>query len=137
MAYTYSIATDRGKVRFLTGDTNTLDALLQDDEIDYLLTAYITVRRAAVEACRSIAAKLSREADLRIGDLSISKSQKAASYRLLAVTLQTSSNAILSGHAGGISISDEEDAKEDTDRVEPMFKRDMMSSSDQIEVSIV
>lgn len=128
MAYTYVLTTDRGKVRFLTGDTNALDILLQDDELDYLLTTYTTVLRSAIEACRAIAAKLSRESDKRIGDLSLSMSQRATAYLVLAKTLQASSSLVMSGYAGGISISDKQFNDTDSDRIEPIFKRDTMSS---------
>jgi hypothetical protein len=136
MAFTYDISTNRGKVRFLVGDTDATDYFLEDNEIDYLLLVWTSVQTAAVEACKAIAAKLSREADKRIGDLSLSMSQRAAAYLTLAKTLAKSSSSMLSGFAGGISQSSKETVEDDSDRVVPAFTRGMMSSEASEEDSL-
>ena len=48
MAFTYDISTNRGKVRFLVGDTDATDYFLEDNEIDYLLLVWTSVQTAAV-----------------------------------------------------------------------------------------
>lgn len=128
MAFTYVLTTDRGKVRFLSGDTDSLDILLQDDEIDYLLTLYPSVTTAAVAACRAIAAKFAREADKSIGDLSISFSQRASAFYLLATQVIANSSVVLSPYCGGISKTDKALVESDGDRVLPAFIRGMQSS---------
>ena len=43
MAFTYDIATDRGKVRLLIPDRLATQYMFEDDEIDWFLTAESTV----------------------------------------------------------------------------------------------
>lgn len=47
MAFTYDVSTDRGKVRLLMADTREADYLLEDAEIDTLLTLNADVVRYA------------------------------------------------------------------------------------------
>ena len=95
MAWTYSgdpSSSDRDKVRFLIGDTDTNNQLLQDAEITFLLNqwnsdAYV----AAAHACDALAAKFSAKSDYSksVGDLSISTmyGQQADRYRGLGAQL--------------------------------------------------
>lgn len=78
MAWTYSasLTADKDKVRFLIGDTDPNDQLLLDEEIAFLVTEWVNVYRAAAEACRAGAAKLSRKVDSRVGGMSVSASQR-------------------------------------------------------------
>jgi len=134
MAFTYVLTNDIGKVRFLIGDNIAADAFLADDEITYLLTLHPNVRSASVEACKAIAARMSREADKSIGDLSLSYSQRATAYLTLAKELQASAAGVISAYCGGISISDKLAVEADTDRVPPRFSTGMMSDSGSDEV---
>jgi len=95
-SYNSSLASDKDKVRLLTGDTDTTDQLLQDEEINYLLTETGNVLLAAGRAARAIAAKFARQADKEVGDLRVSLSQKAEAYRKLADDLEK--------RAGSVSI---------------------------------
>lgn len=95
MAWTYSgdpASSDRDKVRFLIGDTDSTNQMLQDAEIAYLLSAndddpYM----ASVMGCRSLATKFASKADYSrsVGDLSISTQYGATAdrYAKLADTL--------------------------------------------------
>lgn len=65
-------------VRFLIGDTDENDPLLNDAEIQY--TLYHGVVSAAIQCCDIIAAKFLREVDYAIGPLRESASQKANAY---------------------------------------------------------
>jgi len=87
-SYDSSLATDKDKVRFYIGDTDTNDQLLQDEEISFLLAEVSNVLLAAAHAAKAIAAKFSRQADKAIGDLRISLSQKARTYMTLAADLE-------------------------------------------------
>lgn len=84
MAWTYSgnpATSLRDQVRFLIGDTDPDDPLLQDEEIDWLLAqSNQNVLAAAAEACQAISARYSRQADRQVGDLRIALSQKAEAY---------------------------------------------------------
>lgn len=111
-------------VRLRIGDTDTSDQLLQDEEIEALVTSEGNRHMAAVVACETIAAKFARHADKTVGKLSISMSQAAERYLSLAdrlrsdVTMDSGSGG---PYAGGISRSDKEADETDTDRVSPAF----------------
>jgi len=87
-SYNSELTTDKDKVRFYIGDTDQTDQLLQDEEINSLLTKTTNVLLAAVHAAKAIAAKFSRQADKSVGDLRISLSQKAQTYMALAADLE-------------------------------------------------
>lgn len=134
MAWSYSgdpTSSAKDAVRFLIGDTDTNDQQLQDEEILFLLAQTSNdIYSAAILACRSIASIYSRQADQRIGDYSISASQKAAAYLALAKQLEQSQTKALikrvKPYAGGISVSDKREDEENPDRVQPAFtRRDM------------
>lgn len=128
MTATYDTALTAAKdqVRLLIGDTDVTDALLQDEEIAYLLTQSASnVNVASVRACEAVAARFSRLADTQVDDVRVSLSQRAKGYRELAATLRGRIATSVSLFAGGISVSAKESAEEDTDRVPPIFTRDM------------
>lgn len=90
MTWTYSgnpASDDKDAVRFLIGDTESSDPLIQDEEVAYLLSVYTEPAHSAVAAARSIAARFSRESDRArsVGDLSLSESmsQKSSQYHHL------------------------------------------------------
>lgn len=96
MAWTYSgnpSASTRDAVRFVIGDTDTTDQLLQDAEIDYMITEHGTIRMAASESCRAIAAKFARLMSRSIGGLSADFSAKHRQYLAMAESLLTAEDA--------------------------------------------
>lgn len=112
------------EVRFLIGDTDTTDQLLQDAEINYLLTTEGSVLGAAYRSALAIVAKLSREFDQAVGSVKYNLSQRVKQYNDLVLSLKAQLG--ISGSipfVGGISISDKESRREDTDRVQPKFTR--------------
>lgn len=56
MAFTYDLATDRGKVRLRLGDTSSTAYVFEDAEIDYFLTSGGSVSGAVGEALRTLLA---------------------------------------------------------------------------------
>lgn len=60
MAFTYSLATDRGAVRLTIADTNSASYAFEDDEIDYFLTQGTTVTGASILAMRALLADRAR-----------------------------------------------------------------------------
>lgn len=96
MAWTYGgdpSANNRDKVRFLIGDTDTNNQLLQDAEITFLLDQWNTnAYVAAAHACDALAAKFAAKSDYSksVGDLSISTQygQQADRYRALGAQLR-------------------------------------------------
>ncbi len=122
--YTYTnapTATNRDGVRFLVGDTDLDDPFLTDGEIDFLLTQYPSATLAASYAAESIAAILIRDSGTRFKDIELGRN--ADSYIALATTLRSRSARSASPYAGGLSISEKEDARDDTDLVQPSFTR--------------
>lgn len=121
MTWTYSgdpSANARDAIRFLIGDTDTNDQLLSDEEIAWVnteasgsSTALTDLYDAAYRACHAVAAKLARQADKQIGDLSVKMSQRASSYREQAQELKAlsmRSSGVPIPYAGGITFSDKE-----------------------------
>ena len=110
------------QVRFLCGDTSTGDQLLQNEEIDYLVTLNNGSYAAAAAACDAIASKFSREADKEVGDLSISMSQRAIAYQKQAKVLRVQGSiGTVKPYLGGQSVSDKDAREAETDRVKPGF----------------
>ena len=135
MAWSYSasglsLATANGRlytVRFLVGDTDTTDQLVQDEEINFALSTFNNnVYTAAGWICRSIAAKFSRLVDTEISSvLSAKYSSRAKQYQQLANQVENQGKRLggrsLGVFAGGISESAMHTADVDTDRVKPAF----------------
>jgi len=71
-----------------------MDQLLQDEEIDYLLTETQNILLAASRAAKAVAAKFARQADKAVGDLRISLSQKAQAYKTLAADLEKQARSV-------------------------------------------
>lgn len=89
MAFTYDLATPRGKVRLKIRDTDTADVtrqLFNDEEIDFFLTeASADLNLAAAGALDSIAANAALLAKMeKIGDYSIDSKNMAAAVMKVA-----------------------------------------------------
>lgn len=91
MSFTYNAAdldtSDLYQVRFKIGDTDSSDALLQDEEINYLLAEYVSVKKASIQCCLNLAAKFARQVDYKLGPHSVSASKRATHFRQLAQDL--------------------------------------------------
>lgn len=116
-------------VRLLVGDTDTTDQQLQDEEITFALSENgDNVYFAAAWASRTIGNKYSRQVDIDLdGQLAVKYSDLAKNYLKLAENLEyqgKKSGARLGVAAGGISRTDMEAIRENTDRVAPAFRRD-------------
>ena len=121
---------NRDNVRFRVGDTDITDGLVSDEEIDFALTESSSVYAAAAFVCDHIAARFSREADKSVSasvgqSVTHHLSQRAAAFRALAKALRQEGSAATVGapYCGGISIADKADNEEDSDIVQPFFKR--------------
>ena len=136
MTWTYGgdpPANARDAIRFLTGDTDTNDQLLSDEEIAWVNNqvtgsdaATTGLYDAGYRCCLTIASKFSRLADKSVGDLSVAMSQKAASYRLQADEIQglaAREGNVPTPYAGGISIADKDTDQGNSDIVQPFFSR--------------
>ena len=98
--YQLPISTDRDRVRFLVGDTNSARALLDDAEIAHALSlASNNILRSAAYACDAIAAKLTRESSISVQGIALTRSTAAEGYKKLAVEYRTRSR-ILGSNSG-------------------------------------
>lgn len=94
MTATYSgnpLSSKRDEVRLLIGDTDVdpaSDALMTDEEIDYLIVKYNNAYKVGAEAAETIAAKFAKKADKTIGPLSISYRDQFDRYTILAQSLR-------------------------------------------------
>jgi hypothetical protein len=110
----------------MIGDTNEAEQLLSDEEINACLKLKGSVILAAVQAARNIAAAFSREADKGSGKYRISYNQRAKAYNDLADKIKIDNPVLAVPYAGGLSHGEKDAAKQNTDAVQPIFKRDDM-----------
>lgn len=135
MAWSYSgdpTESPKDAVRFLVGDTDITDPLLQDGEIYYLLGQYNNaVINASIRACETIQAKFGRMVDETVGSVSIKFSQRQKAFNDLKQMLiqRLATEAIPNGpYAGGISISDVIQNNQNRGLVRPDFTKHMMEN---------
>ena len=126
MTWTYGgdpAANDRDSVRWLVGDTDTTDQLVQDEEIAYALGEFGGPIHAAVVTCEAIAAKFARLVDKKIGSLNIKASQRADEYQVRANVLKRRIGTDLAEmFVGGTTISEKETLAADEDAIQPSFQ---------------
>ncbi len=128
MTWSYSgnpSANSKDQVRFLTGDTDTTDQLLQDEEISWLLGQEPSPLAAAVRALEALAARFARQVDKAVGDLRLSLSQKAQAFAARAAELRLRLALASAPYAGGLSEAEKAAAEGEADLVQPAFKRGM------------
>lgn len=118
----------RNAVRFLVGDTDSLDIQARDEEVDFALAqSSDNIHSASAYVCRTIAAKYARRVDTDLdGALRASYSDLYSHYISLADSLEAEAKKQngLGIKAGGISKASISVVRQDTDRVVPSFRRD-------------
>lgn len=136
MAWTYGGNPDanaKDSVRFLIGDTDPTDPLLNDQEIQSFLSTYNNVPlNAAVRCCEAIMAKFSRMCDEKVGGVSINFSQKRKLYEEMRTDLRR--RIAIEGatpYAGGIYKSDVMQVNQNTNRIKTTFTDHMMQNCQQ------
>ena len=119
---TTSADSRRDAVRYLIKDTVSTRQLVQDEELDFLLSQNgNNVWRSAADACEQLSAREAKSKS--VGDLSLSG--MGESYCELAARYRMRANSLVSPFAGGITISDKDIRAQDTDRVQPAFSRSL------------
>ena len=126
MAWTYSgnpADSTLDAIRFIIGDTDTNDQLLNDAEIEYFIVQHSTVNRTASEAARAVSAKFARLMSRSIGGLQADFAAKYRQYAELADDLITKEETEpVSPFASGWKRDAKEARMEDTHR-EPLAIR--------------
>ena len=127
MAWTYNVSqlasSAMMQVRFLVGDTVAADQQVQDEEIQFALVERPNIYGAGAIVCRSLAARMSRQADVVDKDLRSTYSQRAKAYAARAIELDLKASIRGGGlpYAGGLSIADKVQNETNPDRVQPQF----------------
>ena len=124
MTWSYSNAgnSDRDKVRFLCGDTNTNNQLVSDEDIDTILLEYPDQFMAAAETCDAISAKLSFDTDTNNAGLIVAASKRALAFDKLANKLRKKAGRSITITAGGQTVSERDTARADDSKLQPSFE---------------
>lgn len=118
----------RSYVRLRIGDVSSGRPMLQDEELDALLSMYGEPLKAASEACFVLAAQKARDVDKTAGRMSISNSQAAQAFERMGKRLLAEVGLTVVPYAGGISESDKDIDRGDTDLVQHSFTLGMHDS---------
>ena len=126
---TATVAGRLNTVRLLVGDTDTNDQQVQNEEVVFALTeSNNNIYAAASWVARTIASQYSRRVNTTLdGALSADYSDLAEQYYKLAEDLEyrnKTNGAVLGVAAGGLTISDIQAVRANTNRVEGSFRRD-------------
>lgn len=121
--------TVKDQVRFWIGDTDPTDRLLEDEEIESLLTLENNrLFETAADAAGAIAARFARQATSKsVGSMSLSLA-RFDHFKAMADDLRAKSVLMLDGSpvVGGISIADKQSQEQEDDRVKPKFRKDSL-----------
>lgn len=110
-------------VRFLVGDTDEYDPLVQDEEINFAIALKGPGYGAAWVIANALAAKFTRQVTASAGGISTSASERASQYTALAATMY---NMLASGVVpsfGGVSVTQKQGMANDSGKVQPSFTR--------------
>jgi hypothetical protein len=105
---------NKDAIRFLLGDTDINNALLQDEEINWLITRWLdtqgSLEYVAAVAAETIGARFAREANYSADGVSISLANLGQQFRDLAASLRSQHKSLLVGgqvDVGGITPGEE------------------------------
>jgi hypothetical protein len=133
--WTYSgdpAASSKDAVRHYIGDTNNQNQIYSNQEIEFAIAEEGSARRAAAALLEQMAAS-PEMVDKSIGDLSISRSQRAEQLRALAKRFRNRSALGAGIYAGGVSIDDKQWYEEDSDIPGPAFYRGQFDHPDTVQ----
>ena len=83
---------------------------------------------SASACCESLAAQMSSQTDRKVGDMSLSGSQRAKAYTDKARELRNRGSRLAMPFAGGISVATKTANENDSDVVQPTFYRGQMDN---------
>lgn len=121
---------DIDTVRFEVDDRDCdpeTDAVLSDEEIQYLIDGHTHILLAAAAAAEQIGGTYAAQPSSKtVGDLSVTYGERALDYKELAKSLRTraAKKAGAGIYAGGLSRSEKKTEKAKPDLVQPAFRRD-------------
>ena len=116
-SYSDSLSTDRDRLRFRIGDTDTNEQLCSNELLDALLTARADPILAAIDAVEGILAQFARDIDRTALGLGGARSQKSQFYRDLLKELRAqAARGSTDVFFGGASIAAKETIRDDSDK---------------------
>jgi len=128
-SYDDSLPTDRDKVRFRIGDTDSEEELLSNETLDALLVIRNDVVLASIDAVQAILAKFAREIDRQALGLGGPRSQKTTHYENLLKVLRAEADKGSTGvFYGGATIAAKQAALADTTKPQPPFRIDQFNN---------
>lgn len=133
MSWSYSdaLSTDRDKLRFRIGDTDTNEQLLSNELLDALLTTRASPTLAAIDAVQGILAQFARDIDRSALGMGGARSQKTQFYRDLLKELRAeAARGDTSIFFGGGSIAQKESNLEDEDVPVTPFRLDQFTNNE-------
>lgn len=129
MTWTYDATQLEGnelyQARFLIGDTDGGNPLVEDEEIQWVLTQYPNVFEASATLAEGLAAKFTSEVDVTADGLSYSARQLGENFRALAESLREEANRVHRlglPYIGGISWRERERDDQDDDLIKTSFR---------------
>ena len=123
MSFSYSndLSNDLSKVRFRLGDTVDNGHLLEDEEINAILTDYPNELLASMELCKRILGILARQNDRSAAGVSSSRAQRFDHYTRLLEQLEGSVSNRSEIFIGGASKSANDTLLDNDDLEPPQF----------------
>lgn len=120
-----STAAKRDQVRVLIGDTVSTSPQLDDEFIDWTLTQWANVYMAAALCCEALSGKVGQTdvASKSVGDLSISYGERTQRWASKAREYRMQAALGAKPFASGISEGGKTTYTDDTDIVQPFFRR--------------
>jgi len=134
MSWSYSedpSASNLDAVRFWAQLTDSNNERLSDEEIAFIITQEDSNKGAGAACCEILATKYASEADIVAGangELAVKFSQISAQFAARGKAIRDSSATPVGPWAASVSIGEKESQEDDTDRVEPAFKRDQFAT---------
>lgn len=127
MTFTYNAAgldTDLNRIRLEIGDTDSTRILLQDEEIEQILTEQSDFNLQVAACCRLICSLFAGKAErYRIEEFTESRREIYERYKEMANRYAAKGGG--TPWAGSIDVDFKEATEEDTSLVTPLFKRGM------------
>jgi hypothetical protein len=147
-SYDPTMPDDTDKVRFLTGDRFDGKMILEDEEIEWLLTQEANIYRAAAAACDQLAVAIAGSITTasgagpisrkKVGNLELQyatgSGRTAKDYEGLAKMLRARGSGRNVPFAGGISVADKEARATDEDRPSDAFARGQFDGPDSTDM---
>lgn len=119
---------DLDKVRFSIGDTIAGDPLLQDEEINAMISGSNNLLAASAACCDAIANLFARKCDRKLGPQYLFASQQYEHYTELRDNFYKQASSLNAPYVGGISEQARLLDAENTDLKTPIFGRNMMTN---------